>query len=230
MPIGVTAPLPFITARPGTRPIGTCQFVFPGVAGNYLSVPDAADLDITGDIEMVHRWSCTDLARQNVTLTSKGNPYLLYLDGFKRLRLDVRIAAANSTAYSGFNNTWVNNTLYWTKVTRVAATGAVAFYTAADQPTEPTSWTAAGTGSTTAGPIDTTSVAVEVGASFGGASFAFPGRIARAIVRNGIAGTTVLDVAESNAPAPGVTSFIATTGQSVTVNQTAGNTIVQALP
>ena len=34
--------------------------VLPGVAGNYASVPDAAALDITGDITLVAWASCTD--------------------------------------------------------------------------------------------------------------------------------------------------------------------------
>jgi hypothetical protein len=86
----------------------------------------------------------------------------------------------------------------WIKYTLDVDNGAgghdVKFYTAADQATEPTTWTQLGSTVTTAG---TTSVwPGTAGLIIGGRSATtqvFNGSLARVIIRNGIGGNTVLD-------------------------------------
>src|SRR4029077_3057908 len=89
-------------------------------------------------------------------------------------------------------------------------------------------WTANGGGTTTAGNIFASSAPVWIGSAQFTSTDHFKGRVTRVILRNGIAGPTVLDVSENNALGA-TTSFTATTGQIVTVNQS-GATIVQPQP
>jgi hypothetical protein len=108
----------------------------------------------------------------------------------------------------------------WVKVTRVAATGLCQFFTAPDQAAEPGTWTKLGTDvSTAAGNIWNGASTLAVGSHGSGTGENWIGTIARAIVRNGIGGTTVLDVDRDNATVA-TGSFTATTGGTVTVNQT----------
>jgi hypothetical protein len=238
VPLGAS----WVRARSQLPPY-TTQLVFPGVAGNYLSVPAAANLDITGDIEIVARVSAVDWTPatrntivDNDTIGSAPRGWIVRVGPTGTIEAiwpnaagTAQVSTASSTV--GF----ADGVLGWVKVTRAAATGLVSFYSAADSPTEPTTWTARGTGSTTADALPVVNRGVWIAArTTGGTTEPFAGRIARTIVRNGIAGTTVLDVAEENAyPAAGQgdqATFPATTGQTVTVNQTAGNTIVQTVP
>lgn len=212
--------------------INRAQLVFPGVAGNYLSVPHAPDLAITGDIEVsalvtMPNWrdavNPTIIAKDGGTrgyfarITAAGTMQWLYsVDGSVLLS-----AAATSTPF-------VDGETYWLNWRRVAATGAITFRWAPAQAAEPTSWTTLGTtGTQTAGAQAANANLV----SIGGRTTLEPltGRIQRIIVRSVIGGTPVLDVDEVNAR-PGAPTFIATTGQTVTVVQTAGHTIVQPIP
>jgi hypothetical protein len=209
------------------------RFVFPGVAGNYLSVSNAANLKITGDIEIVARCDVRPTV-SGVIYCYDGSPrgWRLYYATNGQINFN---PALPGTSYSSTVVPGTAGAMTWIKMTRVAANGLISFYWAPDSPTEPMTWTAAGTNSSTAGnlPLPTTGVLATIAArAAGGSSEMFAGRIARVIVRDGIAGPTVLDVTESDAatvPA-GATSFTAGTGQTVTVTQTAGNTIIQALP
>ena len=214
--------------------INRARLVFPGVAGNNLSTPDLAAL--TGDVEIVARLNVgrpttpayyTWLARwssgANVSFLqrvhSSGQVYTTF-------RIGGVTVNANSTA-----SIPVGPSAQWIKTTRSAATGVVQHFTAPDSPTEPTAWAKLGTDvATPTGPLNWLGVVpLTIGA--GGTSGDYAGRIMRVILRNGIAGPAVLDVSENNA---GVmtdpTHFVATSGQVVTVAQTAGNTIVQPQP
>jgi hypothetical protein len=219
------------------------RLVFPGVTGNYCSVPNAANLQITGDIEVVVRCSLTDWTPVTIqTLVSRdgipggGAPagsrswstrihttgqilFLMSADG-----------TAGPTQVSSAVIPFTDGAMGWLKITRVATSGLVSFYSAPDSITEPTSWTARSTATINAG-INLPAGNAAVGIGQRQTLEPLNGRIARAIVRNGIAGTTVLDVSENNAGTmTDATHFQATTGQTVTVTQTAGNTIVQPQP
>jgi len=218
--------------------INRARLVFPGVAGNYLSVPDAAPLNIAGDVEVVARVATDWTPPTNYTIVTKDVAtggttvrswnFRLGTNGALGLLVSVN-GTAQIAASSSILPVAADGAARWVKVTRVAASGLCSFYWAPDAPTEPTTWTAAGTSSPGAGNMTNGTQPVLIGArGTGGAVEPFAGRIARVIVRNGIAGTTVLDVSENNAGTMATsTTFVATSGQTVTVNQTAGNTIVQ---
>ena len=88
----------------------------------------------------------------------------------------------------------VDGSAYWLKTTLTAATGKVDVSFAADQTTEPTAWTTiasqAGLGATS---IANVNAPLEVGSAFTGSSNLAAAKFYRAIVRNGIGGTTVFD-------------------------------------
>lgn len=217
--------------------INRAQLVFPGVVGNYASVPDSASLDLTGDIEIVARlapvdWTVTGalqtiVAKDQSAAGSRSWYLSITADGRLRFSQSADGTSAPTSVSTGVLAV-TDGVMVWVKVTRVAATGLVSFYTAADSPTEPTTWTSVGTATSATGPLYAGTANLMIAARGTGSTEPFMGRIARAIVRNGIAGTTVLDVSENNAGAMATgTTFVATSGQTVTVNQTAGNTIVQ---
>lgn len=214
--------------------INRAQLAFPGVVGNYVSVPDSAALDIVDDIEIVARIAPTawrPTAQQAIVgkYTATGNQRTFaFALAANTGQLVLVLSADGGTTTQAVSSSGIavgtTGTL-WVKVTRVRATGAVTFYTAPDAPTEAMSWTQLGTPITTAGTggMFASTARVEVGAISTGTAQPFAGRIARVIVRNGIAGTTVLDVSENNAGglAPGATTFVASSGQTVTIASTA---------
>jgi hypothetical protein len=225
--------------------VNRARLVFPGVVDNNLSVPTAANLDIVGDLEIVVR--CQVPAAGIATpaaAVGKGAPAAYayaygWMNDGRFLFLQAPASVPGSAAFATLTRPGgiTAGSIIWMKVTRVRTTGVVTFYWAADSPTEPTSWTNAG--SATPGTmvnVDacTSTQPLRVGqlapTNSSGTAYAYPGRILRAIIRNGIAGTTVLDVNENDAYALTGTTFPATSGQTVTVNQTAGNTIVQPQP
>ena len=224
------------TALPGAY-VRSGVAVLPGTNSNYLSVPDAAALDITGDIELVVRASLASLNTQQYLLnkngvTTNGGYGLMTLSGgqlafrFSDNTSTITPTAGQTMAAAGL----LANTTYWFKATFDVDNGAggnqARLYWAADQATEPTIWTeftapAAGAGVTA---IGNSTSALGIGAWHSGSADPMNGRIHRAIVRSGIAGTTVLDV-NTAAVTDFATTFLATTGQTVTVNSTAGQTV-----
>jgi hypothetical protein len=198
-----------------------------GVAGNYLSVPDSAALDITGDIDIrvylaADDWtpaaSNTFLAKrtagqwsyQFANNTSGNLDFLWTTDGSTNIQ---KTSTAAITTTDG-QPLWVRVTL---DVDNGASGNDVKFYTSADGIT----WTQLGSTVTTAGvtSIYSGTAPVEVGSNRGGTSNMATGKFYRAQILNGIAGTTVLDVnIASNFTSSSFNSFTATTGQTVTVN------------
>jgi hypothetical protein len=214
--------------------INRARLVFPGVAGNYASVPDATTLRVTGDIDIVARIApATWTPAANQVIVAKWGPlgtsYMLRLQTSGGLLLNISTTGSdNLSVGSSVPITAANGAALWVRCTRVAATGLLRFYTAPDAAVEPTTWTQLGTDRTIAtGNIWSGTAPVELNSFSSGTAGWFAGRIARTIVRNGIAGTTVLDVNENDGYNLTGSTFPATSGQTVTVAQTAGNTIVQ---
>jgi hypothetical protein len=182
---------------------------FPGVSGNQCSAPDAAAVSITGDLELVARIAPADWTPSlDLGLVSKWESaklsYIFRLMTTGVLNLVVSgngttvLAAVSSTVATGF----ADGAAKWVKVTRKASDGKVNFYTAADQATEPGSWTQLGTEVTgTSGNIADTTALVHIGLSAIDA-FYFTGKIYRAIIRSGIGGTTAFDANFNNATEP----------------------------
>jgi len=188
--------------------LGASLVYLPGVIGNYVSCPDAAPLDITGDIEIVARVALDDwspaAAMQLVARydASSNRSYSFNIDSSGRLYLSTTTDGTSGTTVTASATSLLSGTpdrtALWLKVTLDVDDGASgkvhSFFYAPDQASEPTSWTSLGS-TTSAG---TTSIfagsrPLELGARASGALDLLAGRIHRVIVRNGIGGTTVAD-------------------------------------
>jgi len=207
---------------------GIPSVYLPGVTGNYVSCPDAAPLDITGDLEIVARidpvlgvaqriLSKDDLAAQR--------SYGMDVKASGELGVIVRVAAATVSAQSSAATQGIPQ---WVKVTRESSSGVTKFYTAPDQPVEPVSWTQLGADvAATSGLIDVSTARLTIGAISASGSFPFSGRVYRAIVRDGIGGTTVADF---DASLCGQSGYTDAQGNVWTVNRstTGRKTVVQS--
>jgi hypothetical protein len=206
---------------------GTNYVYLPGVAGNYLSTPDAAALDITGDIDLrvqvaldnwtpsgddtlISKFGAGGNRSYRLTVTSAGNLSLIWSSDGTTL-----ITATSSVATGITNGTikWVRATL---DVDNGSSGNTVTFFTSDNG----TSWTQLGTTVVTAGitSIFNSTWTVDIGTD-GGAARPLDGKIFRAQILNGIGGTTVLDVNTSVITTGAATSFTAVTGQTVTINR-----------
>lgn len=195
---------------------GTNYLYLPGLASNGTYTVNAAALNVTGDIDIQVRVALDDWTPSGVQyLVAKRKDgavnfaYVLAVKTTGVLTFDygntsTTIISADSTVATGHTD----NTSYWVRVTRASATGTVTFYTAADSSTVPSTWSQlGGTVATAAGSIYAGTNFLYVGGAgslgavptFGMAS----GKVYRARVLDGIAGTTVFDA-----------DFTANTGQS----------------
>ena len=104
----------------------------------------------------------------------------------------------------------------WLRITRAKAAGEVKFWLSDDNATYTQLGTTV-TGFTTADAFSGSSL-FEVGTQ-NLINNPFAGKVYRAIVKNGIDGTTVLDIDTSVLTSGAATSFTATTGQTVTINR-----------
>lgn len=194
----------------------------PGVAGNYLSVPDSTALDITGDIDIRVKVALDDWtpasAQMLVAKEDEGSQRSYWLalqtDGTLVFHWSSTGAYLGTYAISTVVTGITDGSVKWVKVTRSSSSGDVKFYLSDDA----TTWTQLGTTVTsTPSAIFNSTTAVTVGAAAGG--FMAAGKFYRAIVKNGIDGTTVLDIDTSVLTSGAATSFTATTGQTVTINR-----------
>ena len=198
----------------------------PGISGSYLSVPDEAALDITGDIDIRVQVSLNDWTPGTTnTLVSKygssgTRSYILQMTSAPTLQLvwsvdGTAVIARSSSVATGISD----GTVKWVRATLDVDNGAsghdVKFYTSDDGVT----WTQLGSTVTSSGTtsIFSGSSSVNIGSHTNGLSNLTSGRIYRAQILNGINGTTVLDV-DARYAKTGDTSFNAATGQTVTVN------------
>ena len=215
---------------------GTPYVYLPGVASNYLSVPDAAALDIVGDIDVRARIALDDwtpasaaaiVTKQNGQTNNRS--FLLQVNtdgtiGFNTSLDGINTVVATSTVATGFTD----GTAHWIRVTLDVDNGAsgatYTFYTSSDG----VAWAALGTPYVYGHVISifNSDQPIRIGAYINGAGAElglFAGKVYRVDVLNGIDGTTVLDVDTSVIGSGAATTFTATTGQTVTVNRsTAG--------
>lgn len=201
---------------------GANYVYIPGVNSNYLSVPDAASFDITGNIDLrvycafdsATPASCALLSKRaindlsysiNMSAAGAGRLRFAYsTDGVTYLSADSTVAA-----------TITADVAQWYRATRNVTTGDVIFYTSPDGIT----WTQLGTTvSTSAGNHWSGAAPIEVGSDRSGIG-TMTGKVFRAQVLNGINGTPVLDVDTSVIASGNATSFTANTGQTVTINR-----------
>jgi hypothetical protein len=199
----------------------------PGVASNFLSVPDEAALDITGDIDIRVRVALDDWTPSSINyllgkaLTTPPISYRLQVGTSGVLTL---VWSTDGTTAITRNSTVAPTVLdgdaLWVRATLDVDNGAsghdVQFFTSPDGVT----WTQLGTTVTTAGTTSIHSGASDLTLGRGSTGTQLmTGKMYRAQVLNGIGGTPVLDVDCSQIGAGSATSFTALTGQTVTVSR-----------
>jgi hypothetical protein len=202
----------------------------PGVVGNYLSVPDEAALDITGDIDLQAHIKMDNYQTGTPTLVSKwtdsGNQrgYFMRLNsGSLQLFFSTDGAdfpsASSSVVVPATNDIpiWVRATL---DVDNDAGGKDFKFFTSSDGVT----WTQFGSTVTQAGTasIFSNTANVNIGAYNNGATNLSTASIYAARIFDGIeenSGTKVLDIDTSKITSGSNTSFNALTGQVVTINR-----------
>lgn len=209
-------------ATKGVMP-GEGYVTLPGTTGHDLLIAHAASLSLADDIEIVVDVLATDWtpASASAILSKRlGNNvnYQLLLVSTGELRFNVCTAAAPTTVinYTSTVPTGLTNgTRKCIKVTRARVAGQVKIFLA-DSVDGP--WTQLGaTIAATTAALNTNTQPVYVG-SRDGLNDPFGGRIYRAIVRNGIDGTSVLDADVSVMTDSALRTFTARTGQPVTIN------------
>lgn len=159
-----------------------------GVNGNYVSTPDAPINRITGDIDIsakISNWDSTAgrsiIAKEGSSNTrsyrfatvsgSRNLQLLIALDGSAFTTIETSVAIPNLASD------------IWVRVTRVATTGDVKFYTSPNG----IAWTQQGvTKSSTIGNLFNSSSPVEVGSVFNGSTLTAKGNIYKAQIYNGI--------------------------------------------
>ncbi len=207
---------------------GTNYVYLPGVAGNNMTVPDAAALDITGDIDVRVYLAADDWTPSATSyLLSKWQASPQYSWRFGLLTTGVLTfvwVTDGTTGTVKFHDSTVvvpfaDGQAGWVRATLDVDNGAsgadVKFFTSTDG----TNWTQLGTTRTGAG---TTSIfsgtsQVEIGSQAGASNLA--GKVLRSQIFNGIDGTKVLDVDTSVLKTGAETSFTVLTGQTVTINR-----------
>lgn len=185
--------------------IGANGLVLTGANSNYATVSNLTAHNVTGDIDLIAKIIATDwtpaLTSYVFAKWSSGAGYGLQLGVAGVITLYYGLGGG-LTVDSTAVNTFTDGTAGWIRATRASASGDVNFYTSTDG----SSWTQLGTTvSTSAGALGTPSNGINVGSLVGGGAN-FVGTIARAIVKNGIAGTTVFD-ADFESATPFVSAF-----------------------
>jgi len=172
----------------------------PGTAANYASTPDAAALDITGDIDIRARIAADDYTPGSAeTLLAKWDTagdersYLLRITTSGELILSW---STDGTAGNVVNETssvaltTTNGEITWVRATLDVSTGNVNLYTSDDGE----NWTALGAvQSSGATSVYSGSAVLAVGAYSNGTTSPFSGKIYRAQVYDGIGGTLAFD-------------------------------------
>ena len=184
---------------------GTNYLYLPGGTGNLFSVPSSVAFNaISGDIELVVRVALDDwtpATTQGVLERDSGDPNRAWhfrVDTTGKLSFrwfPTGSAASSILASSSIVAPFTDGTTYWVKATLDVDNGAggwtVQFFYASDQSTEPSTWTKIGADVTGAGVTSLPSVSANL--TNGNAAGMQIGKSYRAIVRNGIGGTTVFD-------------------------------------
>lgn len=168
-----------------------------GASGNYLSAPDSAAISITGNIDirafaalndwtpaattsLVSKWASGQLS-YNFCVTSTG---LLRL-------ITSNDGTATNTFTSSVAPTVSDFAALWVRVAFTVADRVATFYTSPDGVT----WTPLGTPTASGGAttIFNSTAVLEIGSSAVGTSDLLAGRVFRAQIYNGVAGTLAFD-------------------------------------
>lgn len=213
--------------------IGAKGLVLPGITGNYASTPDAAALDITGDITIVAKVTASDWTPaisfipigKNNTTTQRSYHLAVITTGELRLTWSTTGSDApleTSTVATGFadgSTHWIAGTL---DVNDGSGNHVVKFWTSDDG----TTWTQLGTTVTTAG---TTSIwagtePLTIGGVVSGTSSLLTGTVHRAQIYSGVrdfsgtpSGGTLAFDADFEAATEDATSFTESSSNAATV-------------
>lgn len=172
-----------------------------GTSGNYASTPDAASLDIVGDIDLRVRVAMDDwtpaaestlIAKYTATGNQRSYALAVTTTGALIMRWS-EDGTVEKSKTSSVVNSFTNGTTHWVRATLDVNVGgtdaAVDFYTSEDGST----WTALGTqqlnGATTS--IFASTAVLELGSQTAGTVNRLAGKIFRAQVLTGIGGTAV---------------------------------------
>jgi hypothetical protein len=189
-----------------------------GVSGNFVSTPNAAANQIAGDIEFIAKIDYKNNANQCITSKNTGVgsgqlAWTLFINGSNLLNIEIFSTAYTFATSSASIGTTFNGFI---KVTRVASTGSVQFFTSSDGIT----YTQLGTTqSTTAGSLSNVNTPVNIGSYQSTNVFPFLGKIYRATISNAIGGAPVVDFNPNqyNA-ATSQTQWTSSTGEVWTIN------------
>lgn len=199
----------------------------PGGSGNYASSPDAASLDITGDIDIRAHIAPTDwtpaadrcvVSKSNTTGNQRSYQLVLQTPGNLRFTWSTDGTSAGATnADSTVATGFTDGTAHWVRVTLAVATGTVTFYTSANGE----DWTQLGAKVTVgATSIFAGTATANVGARSAGTTDVFTGSIYWVQIRSGIDGVIVANPRFDRQTASD-TSFVDSTGKTWTINGTA---------
>lgn len=228
-PIGTSvAPSYSFTGATSTGIHGKAYANFPGSANSYMTTPDHATLDITGDLEVQVKVAPADWTpsgnnvffakHTNLTPTSGGYNLVLLTTGVLQLQWSDGTSSLNKSSTVAVS--FVDGTAHWVKATLDVNNGAaghdVAFYTSEDGQ----NWTQLGTTVTTAG---TTSIAANatnltIGASTLAANL-LTGKLYEIRIYNGISGTLVANPKFYDG-VPGATTVTDSLSKVYTINGT----------
>lgn len=194
----------------------------PGTSGNYASTPDAAALDITGDIDIRVRvamddWTPTTdqcvLAKYNTTGNQRSYNLHVLTTGALNFQWS-NDGTVQNTKTSTSTVSFTDGTAHWIRATLDVDNGAtgntVTFYTSEDGST----WTQLGNPVVTAGTtsIFASTAILELGSKQTGTAANAACKIFQAQVLNGIGGTVVAN------PVVGTSSITDSAGLTWTVN------------
>ena len=187
-----------------------------GVSGNYCSTPNATANQITGDIEIITKVDFSQALGRYTIVSSWGGPPLIGFTMFIQAGI-VNYECSVAGGYNLASSTVAISTIYsgFLKVTRIASSGIVKFYTSTDGVT----YTQLGANvATTAGNQVVSSLALQVG-RHDATLFSFLGKISRLTISNTIGGSPVVDFnpAQYNA-ATSQTQWTSSTGEVWTIN------------
>jgi hypothetical protein len=207
----------------------------PGVAGNLMSVPDEAALDITGDIDIrvqvaLNDWTPAAISRLAGKYGVSGQrSYLFDINTSGVLRLTWSSDGTTNNTFPSVATGITDGAVKWVRATLDVDNGAsgndIKFFLSDDGVT----WTQLGSTVTTAGvaSLFNSTALVSVGSDGAGGAPA-TGKFYRAVIYSDLTETTkVLDIDCSKAPtnftAGQDITFLAETGQTVTLNSTVGS-------
>jgi hypothetical protein len=197
-----------------------------GVNSNFLSVPDEAALDITGDIDIrvyaaLDSWALNGFEYLIAKYGAPGaRSFRIYFDPSTNLNFSWSVDGTNDVSAVFTNPGIPAGTPKWIRFTLDVNNGAGGYTAKAFTSDDGVTYTQFDTDKTGVGVTSIFNSAVNVsipGAENGSSVLA--GKFYRTQIFNGIAGTKVLDIDTSVITSGSATSLTALTGQTVTINR-----------